>query len=121
MGTCWSWGLAALAAVVLLLSQPGQAPAHPHLLGAWSAEVPPGGLSVYEFGPGEYVGAGVWHGPFTYSVAGCAVSPGIYDLRMVSTTQGSLGLRDGNLIATYAGVVDFAAGTVTIMHTPHRR
>ena len=44
-------------AVALLLGVPAGAEAHPLLVGPWSAETP-GGPSVYEFGPGEYVGNG---------------------------------------------------------------
>src|SRR4051794_29200057 len=103
MGTRSVWGF---AAVLLLLCQVGGARAHPHLGGTWISHTPPGGYMRLDFTPGELIGAGVWKGCFTITYSDYT-SSGVYELRMFSGTEGTLGLRDGNMIATKVGTVDF--------------
>jgi hypothetical protein len=118
MGTRSIWG--AVAAVLLLLCQAGAARAHPHLLGTWTSPTPPGGYMALDFGPAELLGVGVWRGCFTITYSGY-VSSGIYELRMYSGTEGTLGLRDGNMIATKVGTVDFMTNEVIYLNTHFRR
>jgi hypothetical protein len=118
MGTRSIWGV--VAAVLLLLCQTGAARAHPHLCGTWIAHVPPGGHMVLDFGPAELFGAGVWRGCFTSSVSGYEAG-GVYELRMFSGTEGTLGLRDGNMIATKVGTVNFETNEVIYLNTQYRR
>jgi hypothetical protein len=120
MGARSLWGAFLCALAAVLLSQvPAQA--HPQLLGRWSAEVPAGGLTVYEFGPGEYKGVGVWRGPFTTSVSNIPISVGVYELRLYDGSTGTLGLRDGTRIATRVGNVDLGAGALEFMWDIYRR
>jgi hypothetical protein len=60
----------------------------------------------YDFGPGEYAGNWVWKGPFTLSIANCAVSTGTYQLRMFTGTEGTVELRDFNGLAHAVANVD---------------
>jgi hypothetical protein len=62
-------GLCALGvAVALLACYVGKADAHPQLVGRWTAATPPGGVTSFIFGPGEFQGHGVWRGPLTVVV-----------------------------------------------------
>src|SRR4051794_34711278 len=73
---------AAFLAASLLACRPGGAHAHPQLAGRWSAPVPPpGGSMAFDFGCGEYIGEGVWRGPFVFIVSGKVVEQGMYELR----------------------------------------
>jgi hypothetical protein len=108
-------GLVALVAIACLLSlRPGNVQAHPRLTGHWEA-VPHTGLTlVYEFGPGQYGTGGVWFGSFTYFVNGCPVSTGLYELRVCSGTQATLGLKDGPLIGTDVANIDLGERVMTL-------
>jgi hypothetical protein len=105
------WALVLAAGVMSCL--PGKSLAHPHLVGRWVAEAPPGGSMVYDFGPGEYVGNWVWRGPFTFSVANCPVATGTYQLLMFNGVEGTLSLRDGNEISTGVANVDLGRRSMT--------
>lgn len=104
------------ALVLLLLVHTDRAQAHPHLYGSWVANVPPGGFMALDFGPAEYMGVGVWRGPFTFTVTG-QTSCGVYELRMYTGTQGTVSLRDGNMIGTKVGTVDFETRKLTYLQT----
>jgi hypothetical protein len=113
--------LAAALVAALLLGQAGDAQAHPCLVGQYSVQVPGCGPTVYDFGPGEYQGTGVWRGVFTVTVGGVLLGPGCYDLRMFNETQGTIGLRDGKKILTEVGLIDLANGQLEYMNTTYRR
>src|SRR5262245_20082345 len=98
-----------ILAAALMLALPAVSQAHPCLVGAYSAPVPGCGPTVYEFGPGEYQGCGVWKGPMMVTVGGLPIGPGVYVLRMASETQGTIGIRDGKMISTQSGYIDLAA------------
>jgi hypothetical protein len=103
-------GSALLLAVAGLLACPsGSAEAHPFLVGRWVAPVPPGGLMVYEFGPGEYRGNWLWRGPFNFSVGGCLIASGIYELQMITGTDGTLKLMDTYIVSGGVGTVNFTS------------
>jgi hypothetical protein len=97
-----------LALSAILLYPPGSARAHPQLVGRWSAPVPPGGLMVYDFGPGQYGGNWVWRGPFTYIVNGCPLATGTYELQLFSGTEGTLKLLDTPVGTGAVGTINFA-------------
>jgi hypothetical protein len=86
---------AVLAAVALLLLQPGKVQAHPQLVGTWTSVAPPNANLSYSFDPGEYIGAGIWRGTFTVYWANNPISCGFYELRMGHGTYGAISLRDG--------------------------
>jgi hypothetical protein len=122
MGTSFrrgSWA-AVLAVAGWLLCQPGTAQAHPHLVGKWSAPVPPGGLMVYEFGPSEYIGNGVWRGPYTYFVSNSPVARGTYELRLFVGAEGTVGLREGPAGATNVATVDLATKVMIFRNVAYR-
>jgi hypothetical protein len=110
MGTSFLRGrwAAVLAVAAWLLCHPGTAQAHPTLVGRWSAPVPPGVLMVYDFGPSDYIGNGVWRGPYTYFVANCPVATGVYELRLFVGAEGTIGLREGPAGATNVATIDLA-------------
>jgi hypothetical protein len=124
MGACLRRGgvVVVLAVAALLSWLASRAEAHPHLVGPWRVNVPPGGFMLLEFGPGEYLGNGTWRGPFTYVVSGHPTSVGVYELQMFTGTEGTLGLRE-NLSAPgwNVGTVDFGAPSVTLRHTIYKR
>jgi hypothetical protein len=98
------------------------AQAHPHLVGKWQSPTPPGGLMTLEFGPGCYMGNGVWRGPFFHVVSGVPASAGMYELRMYTGTQGALCLRDNVTAPGWTvGIVDFAAPAVNYMNVTYKR
>jgi hypothetical protein len=113
-------GWAALAAAALLLVRPGNAQAHPHLVGKWVGTAAPGLILAYDFGPPHYVSDGVWVGPFTFSVDGSPVSDGRYEIRMFTGAQGTLGLRDGTELELRVGVVDFGTRAMTLKSVTFR-
>jgi len=115
MGSAFRRGSLAVVVTVTgwLLVQPAAVEAHPLLIGRWSAPVPAGGQTTYEFGPGVYLDNGVWQGPYTYFVAGCPVMTGRYELRVYVGTIGVLGLREGVGGATTVGVLDFTTRELT--------
>ena len=115
-------GLAFLAVVGLLCCRPDSAEAHPNLAGQWFAPVPPGGFMLFEFAPGEYLGNGVWRGPFVWIVSGCPTSHGVYELKMFTGTQGTLGLREGLSAPGWTvGNVDLAGPVIQYLNTPFRK
>ncbi len=108
-------GFAVFIAMALLLSfRPGSVQAHPRLTGHWQATPHPGLTLVYEFSPGEYGGGGVWYGSFTYFVNGCQASIGVYELRICSGTQATLGLKDGPMIGTDVANIDLGERVMTL-------
>src|SRR5262249_19940423 len=110
MRASFPWGRLAviLAAAGLLLCQPRDAQAHPHFCGRWIAPVPPGGVMVYEFGPGEDITNWIWKGHFIFYVSGFPVTEGTYTLRMYTGTEGTVELRDGNYLSTSVGELSLA-------------
>jgi hypothetical protein len=105
----------ALAVLGLLGCWPGFAQAHPLLVGKWSAAMPPGTTTVYDFAPGKYLGCGVWDGPFLLVIAGMPISTGHYQLYLFNGTQGTLALRDGNWISTRVGILDLGTRVLSFM------
>ena len=114
-----SWA-AVLAVMGWLLCQPATAQAHPLLIGRWSAASPPGSVMVYEFGPSEYLGNGVWQGPYTYFVSNCPVATGRYELRIYVGSEGFLGLREGQGGASTIATVDFTTRVMTFRNVTFR-
>jgi hypothetical protein len=114
MGNAFRRGSLAVVVAVTgwLLWQPA-AQAHPLLVGRWVTNVPVGGQTAYEFGPGVYLDNGVWQGPYTYFVAGCPVMTGRYELRVYVGTVGVLGFREGQGGATSVGVMDLVTRELT--------
>jgi hypothetical protein len=112
---------AVLVAAAFLLGMPTDAQSHPCIVGQYSVQVPGCGPTVYDFGPGEYQGNGVWRGVMTTTVGGVLVGPGCYDLRMFSETQGTIGIRDGKQISTQVGLIDLASGVLEYMNTSYTR
>jgi hypothetical protein len=84
-----------LAAVTLLLLQPGKVQAHPRLIGTWNSMEPEHADMSYAFDPGAYIGAGVWRGNFTVFCGGIPISNGCYELRLTDGTKATIMLRDG--------------------------
>jgi hypothetical protein len=115
-------GLAAVLAVAgLLLFQPGKVQAHPQFAGKWMALTPPGGFMLYEFGVGDYIGNGIWRGPFSFVVSGLFVEQGEYELRMFNGTQGTISLRSHKtMAASSVGNVDLAARAMDFMGVNYR-
>lgn len=111
----------AVVAIVLLAWLPSHAQAHPALVGAWTAPLPPGMVTTYEFGPGEFVTHQVWKGPMRVLVNNCEVATGVWELRMFTGTEGTVSMRDGLQIGTSVGTVDFATRTFTYMNVFYRR
>jgi hypothetical protein len=74
----------------------------------------------YDFAPGEYVGDGVWRGPLLFCMPTGPVSPGTYELRMFTGTEGTLGLIDGVGIAVRVGNVDLGRRVMTFMSVTYR-
>ena len=95
-------GVIAFLAVAILFCQPAQVDAHPQLIGLWIANEPPGGIQVYDLGCGEYIGNGIWRGPFLYIVSGKIVEKGMWELRFFTGNDATLSilLREGR-IGTY--------------------
>jgi hypothetical protein len=112
---------AALAVATLLLCLPGAAEAHPLLTGQWGAEVPPGNVVVYDFGPADYIYNGVWRGQYTLVISGRVTVGGCYELRQFSGTEATIGLKDGVGISTAVGIIDFAARTMNFRGVIYRR
>src|SRR4051794_40451864 len=92
-------GLAVIA-VALVTLLPLSARAHPALVGPWSAPVPPGLVTTYEFGPGEFITFQVWKGPLRILINGCQVADGVWELRMYTGTEGTVSMKDGLQIGT---------------------
>jgi hypothetical protein len=110
----------AVLAAALALSTPTVASAHPLLVGPWGAPTP-GGPSVFDFGPGEYMGGGMWKGPVNVIVSGCPVSRGEYVLRIYDGLEATISIRDGLWITTRVGVVDLGAGVFEFIGIVYRR
>ncbi len=114
--------LAAVAAVLALACWQGKAQAHPHLVGPWFAPVPPGGFMVFEFGVGEYLGDGIWRGPFSSVISHMPAAVGDYELRMFNGTQGTLSLREKKTGPGWSvGIVDFSVPAVYYQDVTYRR
>jgi hypothetical protein len=114
-------GLAVLLAVIAaLLCRPGQLQAHPHFCGRWTSPTPPGGLMVFEFGTGDYIGNGMWRGPFVHSVSGLVVDQGIYELRMFTGTEGTICLKESRWYdPSTVGNVDLGARSMTLRNVTY--
>jgi hypothetical protein len=110
-----------VAVLAVATALPGTASAHPLLVGTWRGELPPGAPTIYEFGPGEYVGGGMWRGPFTVTISGCVISFGDYYLRVYDGPNAVIALRDGLRLSSRVGIVDLTAGTLDYMGIVYRR
>src|SRR5438309_2032911 len=102
-----------LAAAAWLLGQAGGADAHPLLIGQWHATSPKAGAVMYDFGPGEYLGNGVWHGPLKLFMQGHLFATGTYELRMFTGAEGAIGLRENVGITMTCGTVDLESQLIT--------
>jgi hypothetical protein len=109
-----------VALAALLLWLPGAASAHPQLVGEWAGQVTPGAVTVYDFGPGQYLGPGMWRGPYTITVSGCVTSSGEYVLRLYHGGEGTLALRDGLWISTRVAVIDLGVRAFEFMGVIYR-
>jgi hypothetical protein len=117
---------AGFVGVALLLCQAEPAHAHPLLAGKWIAALPSGGIQVYEFGCGEYLGNGIWRGSAVFYVSNCPVWSGEYELRMFTGDAGTLSLLStSKSIYSNVGLVDFGAAkrpaTFSFMGVVYRR
>jgi hypothetical protein len=102
-----------VAAVALLLLQPGKVQAHPQLVGRWASVAPPASNMSYTFDPGVYIGDGIWRGTFTIYWANNPIGGGCYELRLLHGTQGVISVRDGiNTGAVGVGDIDVGAERV---------
>ena len=63
---------------------------------------------VYEFSPAQYLGNGVWRGIFHFSVSGCHVTTGDYELFMFSGTEGTINIRDNYIGTGSVGTVNLS-------------
>lgn len=108
-------------AVVLLLALalPTAASAHPKLVGPWVGQGAT--LTEYDFGPGEYVGNGMWRGPLRVVIGGCVTSYGDYYLRVYHGSEATLAVRDGLMLSTRVGNVDLREGVFDFMGVVYRR
>ena len=106
-------GWAALLAAGLLWCLPGNAQAHPYLVGRWAAPVPPGSMMAYDFAPGHYVGNWVWDGTFNFVLGDCLVSTGTYQLLLWNGVEGTVALRDGNGVTTAVATINLATRVMT--------
>lgn len=113
--------LAAVFAAAVVLAAPQAASAHPLMVGIFRGELAPGAPSTYEFGPGEYVGNGMWRGPVTVTISGLVTSYGDYYLRVYHGPHAVLALRDGFLLSTRVGIVDLTAGTFDFLGIVYQR
>jgi hypothetical protein len=109
-----------VALAALLLCLPVPASAHPQLVGEWAGEVTPGSITVYDFGPGEYLAPGMWRGPYSVTFAGCVTSYGQYVLRLYHAGEGTLALRDGLGISTRVAVIDLGVRAFEFMGVIYR-
>jgi hypothetical protein len=107
-------GLAAVLAVAVLLSCGlGNAQAHPLFVGRWTAVSQPAAPIVYEFGPAEYVNDGVWRGSFTLYISNIQITCGTYELRIMTGSEGTVGLREAPGISTTVGNIDLGTRVMT--------
>jgi hypothetical protein len=114
---CWAVVLAVAGSWLCL---PGNAQAHPQLAGQWIAAAPPGSFTSYQFGVGEYIGNGIWRGPFTFYWSNYPVVSGKYELRIYGGTQATLGLQEGCNTGTRVGNIDLGARVLTFMGVTYR-
>jgi hypothetical protein len=112
--------VAVLAVAWLMLYQPGKVQAHPQFVGRWTATVPPGGIIIYDFAPCDYLGNGVWRGPYTLSMSNGVIATGVYELRMWSETVGTLGMRENIGVTTSVAIVDLGERLMTYMNAAFR-
>jgi hypothetical protein len=110
-----------VALTALLLCVPAPASAHPQLIGEWAGEVTRGSVTVYNFGPGEYLGNGMWRGPFSVTIAGCVTSYGEYVLRLYNAGEGTLALRDGLMLSTRVAIIDLGVRAFEFMGVVYKR
>jgi hypothetical protein len=108
------------AAMSLLLLQPGKAQAHPILQGKWFSVAPANAITAYEFGPGDYLGAGIWKGTYTVYLGNDFLSCGTYELRMVTGTQGTIGMIDGQMANARVATIDVGTKTMTLYNVTFR-
>jgi hypothetical protein len=100
---------ALLVTVGMLFFAPGTVQAQPSLCGPWNGKLPAGDTMTLIFQPGEFVGHAVWRGPLTTLINGCVVSVGIWELRMFTGTEGTMGIQDGACIYNSVGNIDMGA------------
>jgi hypothetical protein len=109
------------AAVALLLLQPGNVQAHPQLVGRWASVSPPNSNMSYTFDPGEYIGDGIWRGPFTIYWANNPISCGFYEIRILNGTYGTISVRDGPLHGAISiGSIDVGTRILTLKGVTYR-
>jgi hypothetical protein len=108
-----------VALAALLLCLPNPASAHPQLCGQWVGEVTPGAITVYDFGPGEYLAPGMWRGPYAVTISG-VTSFGQYVLRLYNAGEGTLALRDGLMISTRVANIDLGQRAFLFMGVVYR-
>ncbi len=108
-----------IACALLLTAVPAQA--HPCFEGSYTAVLPCPGVGIYDFGPARFVGAGMWYGCVNVIIGGRHVSTGTYELRMYNDTQGTVSIREGEMITTAVGTVDLKARTVDYIGTVYKK
>lgn len=109
--------LASILTAVSLLCLSGHAQAHPHLIGRWVATSPANPSMTYDFGCGGYLGNWIWRGVFLFSIGDGVVSPGWYEVRMWTSTRGTIQLRDGNFLTHAVGTIDLEQRSMTFKST----
>src|SRR5438128_2716226 len=114
-------GVIAFLAVAILFCQPAQVDAHPQLIGLWIANEPPGGIQVYDLGCGEYIGNGIWRGPFLYIVSGKIVEKGMWELRFFTGNDATLSIQSPMSGGARVGLVDFGARTFSFKNVNFRK
>jgi hypothetical protein len=111
-----------LAVLGLLVWRPGAVQAHPHLVGDWVTRTPPGGYMMFHFGPGCYLGNGVWRGPFFQVVSNVPTGSGQYELHLFTGTEGTLWLRfEAAAPGHTVGTVDLAIPEIVYQFTVYKR
>ncbi|MGL4551337.1 MAG: hypothetical protein ACRC33_09120 [Gemmataceae bacterium] len=108
------------AALGAALTLAPSARAHPCFVGVWTGPLPCPGTDAYEFGPGEFIGGGVWTGCLRKTTNGQLISTGWYELRMWSGTEGTVSIREGQCISTAVGTVDLSSRTMDYLGTAYR-
>ena len=109
-----------VAVMAILILQPGKAEAHPVLQGRWFSVAPANANMSYEFGPGEYLGAGIWKGTFNVYLGNVQISCGTYELRMVAGTLGTIGLIDGHMANARVATIDVGNRTMIFYGVVYR-
>lgn len=91
--------------------------AHPCFTGAYTAGLPCPGTATYVFEEPRFIGAGMWEGCVQTIIDGRLVSRGHYELRMWSPTQGTVSIKEGEMIVTAVGIVDLQQRSVEYLGT----